>query len=48
MKAIIKEAQQQLMPKMALGFLKEGNKRFVNDLKEDCNLLEQTQETTNR
>ncbi len=47
MKTITEEMQQQLTPEMALDLLKEGNKRFVNNSKEDRDLLEQAQETSN-
>lgn len=38
--------QQQITPEKAVGLLKEGNKRFVNNLKANRNLLEQVQETS--
>ena len=37
--------QKTLTPRMALSFLKEGNKRFVENLKAHSNLLEQVNET---
>jgi len=40
-----KESQATVTPKMALQFLKEGNHRFVNNLKFNRNLLEQVNET---
>lgn len=39
------EDQRMLTPALALSFLKEGNKRFVNNLKGNRNLLEQVNET---
>ncbi len=43
-----KSKQSSLTPKAALEILKEGNKRFVNNLKENPNLLEQVNETGNK
>ena len=40
-----KETQQHLTPDMALEILKEGNQRFVNNLKANRNLLQQVNET---
>lgn len=39
------EDQKSLTPELALNFLKEGNKRFVANLKAHSNLLEQVNET---
>jgi len=39
------EDQKSMTPQMALSFLKEGNKRFVENLKAHANLLEQVNET---
>lgn len=39
------EDQRCLTPQLALNFLKEGNKRFVANLKAHSNLLEQVNET---
>lgn len=39
------EDQRCLTPELALSFLKEGNKRFVANLKAHSNLLEQVNET---
>lgn len=39
------EDQKSLTPELALSFLKEGNKRFVANLKAHSNLLEQVNET---
>lgn len=46
MKTLTKEMQTAITPKMALELLKEGNKRFVNNLKINRNLLEQANETS--
>ncbi len=43
---ITKETQSQLTPKHALEILKEGNKRFVNNIKAHRNLLQQVNETS--
>lgn len=40
-----KETQATTTPKMALDFLKEGNQRFVQNLKYNRNLLEQVNDT---
>lgn len=40
-----KESQSSLTPKTALQFLKEGNQRFVSNLKYNRNLLQQVNET---
>lgn len=45
MKAHNKETQAQMTPRKALDFLKEGNERFVNNLKAHRNLLEQVNDT---
>jgi carbonic anhydrase len=45
MKAHSKETQAQMTPRKALEFLKEGNNRFINNLKANRNLLEQVNET---
>lgn len=45
MKAHSKETQDKLSPRMALDILKEGNQRFVNNLKVNRNLLEQANAT---
>ncbi|MTG97136.1 MULTISPECIES: carbonic anhydrase family protein [Myroides] len=39
------EDQKSLTPELALSFLKEGNKRFVANLKAHSNLLEQVNDT---
>jgi carbonic anhydrase len=46
MKTLTKEMQNAISPKMALDLLKEGNKRFINNLKINRNLLQQANETS--
>ncbi len=46
MKTLTKEMQNAIMPAMAMDILKEGNKRFVNNLKINRNLLQQANETS--
>jgi carbonic anhydrase len=46
MKTLTKEMQAAITPTMALSLLQEGNKRFVNNLKVNRNLLEQANETS--
>jgi carbonic anhydrase len=46
MKTLTKEMQDSISPLMALEILKEGNKRFVNNLKANRNLLQQANETS--
>jgi carbonic anhydrase len=46
MKTLTKEMQTSITPEMALELLKEGNKRFVNNLKINRNLLQQANETS--
>jgi len=46
MKTITKEMQNAISPSMALDLLKEGNKRFVNNLKINRNLLQQANDTS--
>ena len=46
MKTLTKEMQTAITPVMALDLLKEGNKRFVNNLKVNRNLLLQANETS--
>jgi carbonic anhydrase len=41
-----KETQSSLTPDMALQILKEGNQRFINNLKTNRNLLQQVNETS--
>lgn len=45
MKAHTSETQATITPEKALQFLKEGNERFVNNLKVNRNLLEQVNDT---
>lgn len=47
MRTLTKEMQAAITPSMALDLLKEGNKRFVNNLKVNRNLLQQANETSN-
>jgi carbonic anhydrase len=47
MKTLTKELQDAISPKQALELLKDGNKRFVNNLKVNRNLLQQANETSN-
>ncbi|MDD2982875.1 MAG: carbonic anhydrase family protein [Crocinitomicaceae bacterium] len=42
-----KESQDSLTPDTALEILKEGNERFVNNLKANRNLLQQVNDTSN-
>lgn len=46
MKTLTKEMQNAITPSMALELLQEGNKRFVNNLKVNRNLLQQANETS--
>jgi carbonic anhydrase len=46
MKTLTKEMQNAISPSKALDLLKEGNKRFVNNLKINRNLLQQANETS--
>ena len=46
MKTLTKEIQAAITPAKALELLKEGNKRFVNNLKANRNLLQQANETS--
>ena len=45
MRTLNKELQQQITPLKALEILKDGNKRFVGNLKVNRNLLEQVNDT---
>ena len=45
MKTLNKELQASITPRKALEILKEGNTRFINNLKAHRNLLEQVNET---
>ncbi len=46
LKTLTKEMQDAITPSSALELLKEGNKRFVNNLKANRNLLQQANETS--
>ena len=46
MKTLTKEMQNAISPSMALDLLKDGNRRFVNNLKINRNLLQQANETS--
>lgn len=46
MRTQTKQTQHHLSPDQALDILKEGNKRFVNNIKAHRNLLEQVNETS--
>ena len=46
MKTLTKELQAAITPDMALSLLIEGNRRFMNNLKANRNLLEQANETS--
>ncbi|WP_276497017.1 carbonic anhydrase family protein [Pontibacter litorisediminis] len=46
MRTHTKETQQSMTPEKALQFLKEGNQRFVSNLKANRNLLQQVNETS--
>lgn len=46
MKTLTKAMQDAITPSIALNLLKEGNKRFVSNLKVNRNLLEQANETS--
>ncbi len=46
MKTLNKEMQSAITPSMAIDILKEGNRRFMNNLKANRNLLEQANETS--
>jgi len=46
MKTLTKEMQAAITPTMALDLLKEGNKRFINNMKVNRNLLQQANETS--
>lgn len=45
MRTHTKESQANMTPAMALEYLKEGNARFVNNMKAERNLLEQVKQT---
>ncbi len=41
-----KESQEKITPEIALSYLKEGNQRFINNLKAKRNLLQQVNQTS--
>ena len=45
MKTHTKETQELLTPRMAMNILREGNERFIRNLKQQRNLLEQVNDT---
>lgn len=45
MKAHTRKTQSEVTPEMALDFLKEGNERFIKNLRANRNLLEQVNDT---
>lgn len=45
MKAHTRKSQSEMTPELALSYLKEGNQRFVENLRAHRNLLEQVNET---
>jgi carbonic anhydrase len=46
MKTLSKDMQEAITPELGLSLLKEGNKRFINNLKTNRNLLQQANETS--
>ncbi len=46
MKTLTRELLDTISPKLAIGLLMDGNKRFVNNLKVNRNLLQQANETS--
>jgi carbonic anhydrase len=46
MKTLTKEMQEAITPQQALQILKNGNERFINNLKANRNLLQQVNETS--
>src|ERR1035438_8107279 len=46
MRTHTKETQDELTPQLALDILKEGNERFINNIKAHRNLLEQANDTS--
>src|SRR4051794_22888939 len=47
MRTLTQELQEKMTPQQAVDILKEGNKRFVQNLKVNRNLLEQVNDTRN-
>lgn len=48
MRTLTKKLQEQITPSQALQILKQGNERFIINLKVNRNLLEQVNETRDR
>jgi carbonic anhydrase len=46
MRTFTKETQDELTPQLAMDLLKQGNERFVNNIKTHRNLLQQVNETS--
>ena len=46
MRTFTKESQDELTPQLAIDLLKQGNQRFVNNIKSHRNLLQQVNETS--
>ena len=46
MRTFTKETQDELTPELAINLLKQGNERFVNNIKMHRNLLQQVNETS--
>ena len=46
MRTFTKETQNELTPELAINLLKQGNERFVNNIKMHRNLLQQVNETS--
>lgn len=46
MKTLTEEIQKTMTPTIALELLKDANKRFVNNLKANRNLLQQSNQTS--
>ena len=46
MRTYTKETQDELTPELAINILKQGNERFVNNIKMHRNLLQQVNETS--
>ncbi len=46
MRTFTKETQDELTPQLAMDLLKQGNERFVNNIKAHRNLLQQVNETS--
>src|SRR5690606_35035792 len=46
MRTLTKEMQEKLTPQQIIDLLQDGNKRFVNNLKVNRNLLQQVNETS--